>query len=479
MTSHLTQGTRSFAAAAVTGLLLLGVSACGDDRATSSAPDQQVAHAMARQEKADAAAAAAAEAALPTRPPGVVQVTGTTATSLTKTLASSYAQNGTDVQVSSSSAEDSFASLCSGTTDVVDSLRPISVEEWQDCRDHGLEVVQLQVASRAIVVATKSETDVGGDCLATDEVRDMFRAGSPVTSWSQVGLTELPLHVGGPDLSSPSFTFFGASVLDTESPALTNLRSDYTAFADDHALRTFLTGNAADERRADRYDDLKRDLARLNDSVGDATQAVLDARTELQAANAERAKGIRDVRTPAAQAKDQARVDKATSDLAKRQSEKAALLAKRAPLQAKAGRAERSAKAVEAAKGRVAIVPFDYYELFEDQLRAFEITPATGKQDCIFPSAQTITSGTYPLSQPLLLTTTTRSWDRSEVHGFFEYYLGHAQAAASRARLVPLSGDTLDRQKSWLSGDQDPVLVGPADEPEATPSSAAPLEPAR
>ena len=44
-------------------------------------------------------------------------------------------------------------------------------------------------------------------------------------------------------------------------------------------------------------------------------------------------------------------------------------------------------------------VRFSYYELFEDQLRPFEITLPDGQRNCVFPSQRTITSGEYPLAR--------------------------------------------------------------------------------
>ena len=71
--------------------------------------------------------------------------------------------------------------------DIVDSARPISEAEYRQCIANGIQPVQFQVASDAAVLAIKNETDVGTDCLSFDEVRNIFRAGSTINSWSQVG----------------------------------------------------------------------------------------------------------------------------------------------------------------------------------------------------------------------------------------------------------------------------------------------------
>ena len=93
-------------------------------------------------------------------------------------------------------------------------------------------------------------------------------------------------------------------------------------------------------------------------------------------------------------------------------------------------------------RGHVAYFRFSYYELFEDQLRPFEITEPGGRMNCIFPSQRTITSGEYPLARQLLITTTTRSLARAEVRDFMQHYLRTAQSPGSRQQPgVPLQPD--------------------------------------
>ena len=106
----------------------------------------------------------------------------------------------------------------------------------------------------------------------------------------------------------------------------------------------------------------------------------------------------------------------------------------------------------QAYRGHVAYFRFSYYELFEDQLRPFEISPSDGQLNCIFPSQRTITSGEYPLARQLLLTTTTRSLARPEVRDYLTHYLANAQQQALDARLVPLPQETLNLENAWLDG---------------------------
>ena len=138
-------------------------------------------------------------------------------------------------------------------------------------------------------------------------------------------------------------------------------------------------------------------------------------------------------------------------------------------------------KRIQSSRGNVAYFRFSYYELFEEQLRPFEITTPEGERNCIFPSQQTITSGEYPLARRMLLTTTQRSLERSEVSEFLLHYLNHAEDDATRARLVSVPQADIAVQKAWVRGDSDPVLVELDPEPIVTTDEqqSTSLQPAR
>jgi len=433
--------------------------------------------------QAQAQEIARANAALPSRPNGIVDVDGSTRGSLTSVEARLYeaTPNGAEVRIADNGEDQAFQELCAGQIDLVDSARPISRAEWEVCQAVGLDVVQFQVAAEAIVVAIKSETDVGADCLNVDQVRDIYRAGSPLTNWSQepLGFDDVPLKVGGPNTDNNGFGFFGRYVLNAPEPSQVDLRSDYYLAENDEAARRFVVGNHALGLRAARFDDVSRRRAQADQAVQDARGEMLAAKQELTIALAEREKGIRDERSAPAKAKDQRRVDAAferRSAARVRLNRVLVTYGKRDKVYDNIGRARRLYAAY---RGHVAYFRFSYYELFEDQLRPFEITEPDGQMNCIFPSQRTITSGEYPLARQLLITTTTRSLVRPEVRHFMTHFLDNAQEAAGEARLVPLTADTVKVQQSWLTGDEQPLLVAPDDEA-TEPSQPLPSEkPAR
>jgi phosphate transport system substrate-binding protein len=131
----------------------------------------------------------------------------------------------------------------------------------------------------------------------------------------------------------------------------------------------------------------------------------------------------------------------------------------------------------DAPEGRVGIIGFSYYELFEDKLRPLEIDGQTGDR-CVFPSEETISSELYPLERTLRLYTTQRSLDRQEVQTFLTYYLKHSGALAVENELVPID-DAL--RKVELQRIDDPKAYGESgtgqvDEPPDPASASAPPE---
>ncbi len=442
----------------------LVLSACSDQtpQATDTVAQQQAAR--SEQSTAEQALINERNTALPRRPGGVVDIEGPSG-SLTAEAARRHELAGstTDINVRETGEDRAFQRLCTGEIDLVDSSRAISRAEWDACRAVGLDVVQFQVAADAVVLAIKSETDVGGDCLTTAQVRDTFRAGSPVTTWSQLALDDVRLETGGPTPDNNAFGFFGRYVLDAAEPSLTNLRSDYVAFDSDNGARLWVVGDPRDHALADHFAERTRKHTELASQLVVSRQVLRDAVAEVRAARAEVAKGVRDQRSTTDQDRDRRRLEDA---VAARDAARAA--ERRAGTQRAAAREllalSRAAKRViDGTRGNVAFFRFSYYELYEDQLRPFEITLPDGERNCIFPSQRTIVSGEYPLARQLLVTTTTRSLERREVTEFLTFYVNQSEQLAADARLVALPANVVTLQNHWLEGEAPLILVSPDD----------------
>lgn len=468
---------------------LAGLSACSNDDGRNAS--DLVADAQAReyaQQQADQRRIDQANDSLPDRPRGQIDIDGASTMSLTQEEVQRYQSTGTEtiVNLDENGEDTAFQRLCQGEVDVVSSMRAISRAEWDACNAVGLDVVQFQIASDAIVIAIKSESDVGGDCLSTDQVQEVWRAGSPITNWSQLGLDDVPLHVGGPALTSSDFEIFGKSVLGSLAPALTDVRSDYYTYGNFDDAQRFLNGGEDEIRHALTYPDRARVRGLRKSELESARQVYLDARSELRVALAERQKGIRDERPAATQAKDQQRQDAAFAKVAVAREALKDAKARYARASDRWRAATRAKRLVDGTLGNVIYARFSDYEVFEDRLRPFEVTLPDGRRNCVFPSQLTITGGEYPFASQMLVTTTTRSLARAEVKDFIRHYLNESQDAAVDARLVPLPDETLRAELAWLDGSREPVLVVPLDDESTTADPEAgevatpsPAEPAR
>jgi ABC-type phosphate transport system substrate-binding protein len=475
MATHRRIGRPGLVALALSGALLL--TACSQNEEPDAS--DLVADAQAQDYAAQQAAQTAinkANKALPERPSGQLAIDGTTTFTLTSEGVDRYTATGasTDVKVQDNTQDQAFQELCAGKIDLVNSERSISRSEWEACQAVGLDVVQFQIASDGIVVAIKSESDVGGDCLSTDQVREIWRAGSPITNWSQLGLDDVPMSVGGPSPEGfpVGFAEFGNTVLGSPAPSQTDLRSDYFSYNRFDEARTFLTGGAKKTRLAGTYPDRARQLGLRKSELVAVRQVLVDAQNELQTAKDERAKGIRDKRSVADQAKDEARVQAALVAVAKARDAVDAARGRYDRAKRLADTAADARRTVERSLGHVIHARFSSYELYEEELRPFEITTPDGHRNCVFPSQTTIASGIYPLSTQVLITTTTRSLERDVVTDFLKNYLNSAQDAATDAAMIGLTDEKLREELSWLDGSGQPALVvPPKDEPEADPDT--------
>ncbi len=465
-------------ALAVAGALTL--SACSIAEVAPQATDAAASPTQAPRSQADAQKAVAQRHAdLPRPTAGLVEVDGTTGDSLTGTAYRSYRSSGgtTNLSLSDNGEDSAYAALCAGEIDLVDSTREISREEWEACRRVGLDVVQLAVAADAVVLAIRSETDIGGDCLSTDQVREVFRAGSPLINWSQLGFDDERLEVGGPGAGDSSFTFFGRHVLESPTPGITNVRSDYKGFSGDTLTRRFVVGDPRDERVAASFGFREDKRNQLKESLEGWWQAWEDAEAEVQEALGERRKGILDNRPETDRARDEARVQAAYEQRSSVIDARNAAKVRYDRAQERYLRTRDAFERTEAVRGNLGFFRFSYYEFFEDQLRPFEITLPTGERNCIFPSQRTIASGEYPLARRLLLTTTTRSLERDEVASFLRSYLRSAGSIAEDQRLMPVPAATIREQVTWLDGAAAPVLYTPDAQSELV-AGEQPAEPA-
>lgn len=386
------------------------------------------------------------------RTPGALIVDGSTQGSLTGLATRAYrAAGGADtVAIKNAGATVAFSELCRGRVDIVDSSRPLSSTELAQCERAGIRPVQLQVASNAVVLATKTATNVGADCLTVADVTSLFRSGSPVSNWGQLGLDQVPLSVAGPGPGNGAFGFVGRYVLGSAQPSLLAFRSDYHAQRTGQAVREFVTGSAADADAAARLPELGQNVSTLSAILAGAQKTLTDANLSVKDASAQVTKGIADVRPLATQQQDATNL----ADAQKKQKQAQAAVVKQSAGLAATRRQIADGRAAQrrlgAQRGHLGMFRFSYYARFQESLRPLEITASASRGNCIFPSQQTVTSGAYPLSRPLLLTTSTQNVKNADVRDFLRSYLDNAQRLATQQSLVTLPDDVLAREQAFL-----------------------------
>lgn len=391
------------------------------------------------------------------RAAGSIRISGKSQGSLTNDLVNAYEGGGatSGISVNPSNENRAFEEFCAGQADIVDSARPISEAEYRQCIANGIQPVQFQVASDAAVLAIKNETDVGTDCLSFEEVRNIFRAGSTINSWSQVGYghdlggdgNEPRMKVAGPDEDSNVFGFFGQYVLGDQEPTMLSVRNDYQAFPTDAGVRRAVVGSNRDFRAAANYERSRQIYQDILDSLAENRRAVRDARAEV-------AKGIADERPPADRARDRRKLEQAKKNL--RNLEKSLPAAKRY-----VGSNRAALRRLAEVRGTLGLFRFSYYEAFEEQLRPVEVSASSdfAKPECIFPSQATVTNATYPLARQLLLTVNYRNMRDPDINQFLVNSLNRSQDLAESASLVPLPDETRDTELAWLNGTSEPDII--------------------
>ncbi len=142
---------------------------------------------------------------------------------------------------------DGFKLFCSGETDISDASRPIKESEAADCREAGIEWVELWVGIDGIALMTNENNPV--ECVS---FADLYGLVGPEStgfgSWSDAGslagletsdLPDASLDVYGPGEESGTFDSFVEIVVEDiahERGQDATTRPDYSANADDNVI---------------------------------------------------------------------------------------------------------------------------------------------------------------------------------------------------------------------------------------------------
>jgi ABC-type phosphate transport system substrate-binding protein len=405
------------------------------------------------QQTTSTAAATTGTVKLPSRPAGEIRLDGVTPGSMAAKLLRAYRAQGTSVRFAVDDGEEdaAFESFCAGATDIVSSTAPIAPSAYAKCQANGVEPVQIEIASDAAILAIANETNVGVDCLSATDVREIFRAASPVTSWSQVGYgdsgLDAPLKIAGPEPDSGLLSSFSELVLGDSEPSRLLLRGDYQAHREETEVLDAVASEGEEAEAAGHRGEFEGSAKALKKALGGAEKAVEEAEFQVE-------KGIEDERAETEQEADATTLTKSEAKLTKLEAELKGV-------EKSLEKDKQAAKRVERTFGTLGLFRFGFYELWEERLRPMEVeaTNSESKPECIFPSQSTVTDASYPLAHQLLLTVDLATMKEAEVSQFLDFALNESQAAATAETLVPLPDEIKDTELAWLDGAIAPDVI--------------------
>jgi phosphate transport system substrate-binding protein len=128
-----------------------------------------------------------------------------------------------------------FKKFCRGEIVLSGASRPIKPSEVTQCKQTGVEFVELPVAYDGIAVVVHKDNS-WVDFLTVAELKTMWAPASQgkVTRWNQIRPTwpNKDLHLFGPGVDSGTYDYFTKAVVGTEHAS----RGDFTASEDDNVL---------------------------------------------------------------------------------------------------------------------------------------------------------------------------------------------------------------------------------------------------
>ena len=208
---------RTLLVALSTGVLAVGIAACGDDNDSGGGSSEEVS--------------------------GSIKIDGSsTVAPFAQAAAELFNEDNPDVKITvgQSGTGGGFEKFCAGETDISDASRPIKDdEEVPVCEKNDVTYSEVQVANDGIAVV--SNKDLAVDCLTTGELKEVWNKGSKVNSLSEVrdGAPDTALSLYGPGTDSGTFDFFTAEINGEEGVT----REDYEASEDDNVLVTGIEGD--------------------------------------------------------------------------------------------------------------------------------------------------------------------------------------------------------------------------------------------
>lgn len=171
--------------------------------------------------------------------PGVIKVDGSsTVFPITEAVSEEFQKEqkgAVQVTVGISGTGGGFKKFCRGETDIQDASRPITKSEMKDCKETGVEYIELPVAYDAITVVV-SPQNTWVTTITVEELKKIWEpaAQGKITKWNQIRAEwpNEPLKLFGAGSDSGTFDYFTEAIVGKSKAS----RGDYTSSEDDNTL---------------------------------------------------------------------------------------------------------------------------------------------------------------------------------------------------------------------------------------------------
>jgi len=128
-----------------------------------------------------------------------------------------------------------FKKFCRGEIDISNASRPILKKEMADCKQAGVQYIELPVAYDALTVVVNPKNSFVKS-LSVAELKKMWEpaAQGKVTNWNQINpaFPKAPLKLFGAGADSGTFDYFTEAITGKSKSS----RGDFTASEDDNVL---------------------------------------------------------------------------------------------------------------------------------------------------------------------------------------------------------------------------------------------------
>ncbi|WP_047551031.1 PstS family phosphate ABC transporter substrate-binding protein [Methylotenera sp. G11] len=155
---------------------------------------------------------------------------------ITKEVADEFQKiRKTKVNINISGTGGGFAKFCRGETQIQNASRPILKKEMEQCKEAGVQYIELPIAYDALTVVVNKNNDFVKS-LTVEELRKIWRpaAQGKIKTWRQVNPAwpNVALALYGPGTDSGTFDYFTEAIVGKAKQS----RNDYTASEDDNVL---------------------------------------------------------------------------------------------------------------------------------------------------------------------------------------------------------------------------------------------------